>query len=59
MWSYICALAQDHGFFWDEDFKNLEELSQSRSESPTVLPILSLHGWTITTQQGQWFGHWR
>lgn len=49
MWSYICALDQDHGFFWDEDFKNLEELSQSRSESLTVLSILSLHGWTITT----------
>lgn len=49
MWSYICALALDHGFFWDEDFKILEELSQSRGESPTVLPILSLHAQAITT----------
>lgn len=26
MWSYICALALDHGFFRDEDFKNLASL---------------------------------
>lgn len=32
MWFYICALVLDHGFFWDEDLKILEELSQSRSD---------------------------